>query len=57
MVKFIAGMIEQNAHISIESGKELYRKYFIDVVLYKKYRKKVDAELRKRGLEAVIVAE
>ena len=57
MVKFIAGMIEQNAHISIESGKEFYRKYFIDVVLYKNYRKKVDAELRKRGLEAVIVAE
>lgn len=57
MVQFIAGMIEQNAHISIESGQALYRKYFVDVDLYKKYRKKVDAELRKRKLEAVIIAE
>lgn len=57
MVQFIAGMIEQNAHISIESGQALYRKYFVDVELYKKYRKKVDAELRKRKLEAVIIAE
>ena len=57
MVQFLAGMIEQNAHISIENGQALYRKYFVDVALYKRYRKKVDAELKKRGLEVVIVAE
>lgn len=57
MVKFIAGMIEKSANISLEDGKELYRKYFINVKLYGKFRKKVDAELRKRKLDTVIVVE
>ncbi len=55
MEKFIAGMIEKYAKNSLEEGQALYRKYFINTTIYKKYKAGVDEILKADGYADVIV--
>lgn len=55
MEKFIAGMIEKYAKNSLEEGQGLYRKYFIQTEIYKKYKSGVDKILKADGYTDVIV--
>ena len=55
MVSFIARMIKKSADSSLEEGKELYRKYFINTKIYAGYKAGVDEILVADGYEDVIV--
>ncbi len=49
MIKFISRMIKQAADRSVDEGKELYAKYFVNTSLYEKYREGVDEVLKADG--------
>lgn len=57
MSAFIASMIIKRAEKSIEEGKKLYKRYFIDIKLYERWRKEVDTILSSEGYSEVIVTE
>lgn len=55
MISFIATMIEKQANINIEKGKDKYKAYFVKTDMYEKFRKDVDAILSVDGYEEVII--
>ena len=55
MIKFIARMIKQASDRSVDEGKELYNKYFVNTSLYSYYREDVDEILKTDGYGDVIV--
>lgn len=57
MSSFIAGRIKLKYDSSIEDGHELYRKFFLDTKIYRRWKKQVDELLIKDGYEEAIVAE
>lgn len=57
MTTFIARMIEQEADKSLERGREKYRAYFVNTVLYGKWQAEVNSILEVDGYSDVIVEE
>lgn len=57
MSSFIAGRIKLKYDSSVEDGHELYRKFFIDTKIYRRWKKQVDDILIKDGYEEAIVTE
>lgn len=55
MVTFIAGRIELEADKSLEAGKDKYRAYFVNITIYERYRKDVEAILIQDGYGDCIV--
>jgi hypothetical protein len=55
MENFIKRMIAQQADISLSTGQEKYRAYFINTSIYEKYKKGVDTLLKSDGYSKVIV--
>lgn len=55
MENFIKRMIAQQADISLSTGQEKYRAYFINTPIYEKYKKGVDTLLKSDGYSKVIV--
>ena len=57
MYKFISRMIEESVKESLEAGQNKYRAYFINTILYAKYKEKVDKKLIADGFKEVIVTK
>ena len=57
MVDFIVRSVEKKAKKDLESGKQMYRKYFINTSIYNAYKDDVDEKLTADGFESVIVTE
>jgi hypothetical protein len=57
MEKFIAHRIEYHYDIAHEDGQELYRKFFINARIYKRFKAKVDEILIADGYEDAIVTK
>lgn len=57
MSTFIAKMIIKQADISLESGQNKYRAYFVNTKLYSKWQEDVNTILTTEGYEDCIVAE
>lgn len=55
MVTFIAGRIEAEADKSLELGQAKYRAYFVNTLIYTKYKPDVDAILIQDGYTDCIV--
>ena len=55
MVNFIFKSIMKDSEISLEASQEKYRKYFIYIKIYERYRLDVEALLKENGYESSIV--
>ena len=55
MVNFIYKSISREREISLEASQEKYRKYFIYINIYERYRLDVEALLKENGYESSIV--
>lgn len=55
MITFIAGRIEAEADKSLELGQAKYRAYFVNTLIYAKYKPDVDAILIQDGYADCIV--
>lgn len=53
MIKFIARMIKQAADKSVDEGRDLYNKYFVNTSIYNKYKESVDEVLIADGYEEI----
>ena len=56
MDKFISKMIKAQADISLEKGQEKYRAYFVNTLIYAKWKEPVDAILVADGYADCIVS-
>lgn len=57
MITFIAKRIMAEADKSLEQGQDKYRAYFVNTLIYAKYKNDVDTILRTDGYFDVIVEE
>lgn len=57
METFIARMIMEEAEKSTDLGTEKYKKYFVNTMLYLKWKPEVDSILNDNGYGNVIPAE
>lgn len=55
MATFIARMIIEETKKSIDAGRNKYKAYFVNTILYKNWKKDVDTILNVDGYEDVIV--
>lgn len=55
MGQFIAMRIKKKSDIAVEDGQDLYRKFFVNTKIYRRWKPEVDAILRKDGYEQAIV--